>query len=67
MNSEQRPGIFVTGASPIPQLPSMPRQKPGGLLGRMIDAGYIDSDLPPAGGLVGLIQDHLRNNPAISR
>jgi hypothetical protein len=36
----------------------------------MIDAGYIDPtnpDPPPAGGLAGLIQDYLRNNPDARR
>jgi hypothetical protein len=36
----------------------------------MIDAGYIDPNNPnppPAGGLAGLIQDYLRNNPGAGR
>lgn len=58
--------VFDTGAPPIPYLPPAPQDKPGGLLGMMIDAGHIDPsmpDQPAVGGLVGLIQDYLRNNP----
>jgi hypothetical protein len=64
------PGVITTGALPIPQLPPTPQNKPGGLLGMMIDAGYIDPNNrnpPPAGGLAGLIQDYLRNNPGAGR
>jgi len=42
---------------------------PGGILGMLIDAGHVDPenpDPPPAGGLLGLIQDTLRHNPAAS-
>ena len=61
-------GVFTAGASPIPYVPS-PQNAPRGLPGMMIDAGYIDPrnpDPPPAGGLVGLIQDYLRNSPGAS-
>jgi hypothetical protein len=70
-NSDQpSPSVFATGAPPILQLSPTPQNKPGGLLGMMIDAGYIDpanSDPPPSGGLAGLIQDYLRNSPGTSR
>jgi hypothetical protein len=59
-------GVFDTGAPPIPYLPSTLQDKPGGLLGMMIDAGQIDpstSERPAAGGLPGLIHGYLRNNP----
>lgn len=59
------PGVFDV-ASPFPYLPCTLQDKPGGLLGMMIDAGHIDPsmpDRPAVGGLVGLVQDYLRNNP----
>jgi hypothetical protein len=40
------------------------------LPGMLIDAGFIDPtnpDTSPAGGLAGLIQDYLRNNPGANR
>ncbi len=64
------PGVFSSGASPVPQLRPTEQNKPGGLLGMMIDGGYIDPtnpDPPPAGGLAGLIQDYLRRSPDASR
>ena len=70
-NSNQpSPGAITTGASPIPQLPRTPQNKPGGLLGMMVDAGYMDPtnpNPPPAGGLAGLLQDYLRDNPGAGR
>jgi hypothetical protein len=42
------------------------RSAPGGLPGLMAQAGpyfQSDQDQPPVGGLVGLIQDYMRNNP----
>lgn len=60
------PGVFDAGAPPIPYLPSTLQDKPGGLPGMMIDAGHIDPsmpDQPAVGGLVGLTQGYLRNNP----
>ena len=57
---------FATGAPPVPFLPPIPKDSPGGLPGLMIDAGLDPSnpDQPPAGGLLGLMQEYLRNNPA---
>ncbi|WJR76477.1 hypothetical protein [Bradyrhizobium sp. NP1] len=71
-SSQPSPDVFNSGAAPVPFLPSAPpvaplsQEKPGGLLGMMIDAGLIDPanpDAPPAGGLPGMIQEYLRNNP----
>jgi hypothetical protein len=65
-SNQPSPGVITTGALPIPQLAPTPQNKPGGLLGKIIDAGYIDPtnpDPPPAGGLAGLLQDYLHNNP----
>lgn len=57
--------VFVNGASPVafvpPTLQMQPRGLPGLIVERFIDAS--NSTAPPAGGLPGLIQDHLRNNP----
>jgi hypothetical protein len=42
-----------------------PQEKSGGLLRIMTQAGLIDPSNPdgvPSGGLLGLIQEHLRNN-----
>ena len=51
--------VFKKGASPV-LLPSVPR----GLPGLMAETGAVGPDgAPPAGGLVGLIQDYIRNNP----
>jgi hypothetical protein len=50
--------------------PPAAQTKPGGLLGMLIDAGHIDPpmpDQPPAGGLAGLLQEYLRNNPRAGR
>lgn len=45
---------------------SVPMQgNPGGILGMMSEAGHIDPsnpDRPPHGGLLGLMQEYLRNN-----
>jgi hypothetical protein len=40
------------------------RRSSGGLLGMMERAGVIDPspDIPPAGGLVALLQEYLRSN-----
>jgi hypothetical protein len=61
------------GRVPVPSLArgfelaaSPTRNAPGGILGMLIDAGYIDPanpGRPPAGGLPGLIQDYMRTNP----
>ncbi len=51
--------VFEKGASPV-LLPSVPR----GLPGLMAETGVVGPDgTPPAGGLLGLIQDYMRNNP----
>src|SRR5215218_5852175 len=45
--------------------PGLAQGKPGGLLGIMAQAGLIDPsspDQPPPGGMLGLIQEYLRNN-----
>lgn len=57
------PGVFDTGSSPVRLFPPS-EDAPRGLLGRMVDAGLIDPsnpDQPPAGGLLGLIQQSMRN------
>ena len=51
--------VFEKGAPPV-LLPSMPR----GLPGMMAETGAVSPDgTPPAGGLLGLIQEYMRNNP----
>lgn len=51
--------VFEKGASPV-LLPSVPY----GLPGLMAETGAVGPDgAPPAGGLPGLIQDYMRNNP----
>jgi hypothetical protein len=50
---------------PIPFIPAAPQSAPGGLPGMMVEAGLVDPLNPhasPPGGLVGLIQEYLRNN-----
>jgi hypothetical protein len=62
--------VFATRADPIPYLPPAPQDKPGGILGILIDAGHVDPahpDRPPAGGAFGPIQDYLRNYPGAGR
>jgi hypothetical protein len=49
--------VFNSGASPVPYLPAAP-QPAGGTPG--ISANGVT---PPAGGLLGLIQNTTRNNP----
>jgi hypothetical protein len=65
-NGNQLPSsIFDAGAPPIPFLPPVSRQAPGGLPGLMASTGAIDPsnpDQPPPGGLPGMILDYLRNN-----
>jgi hypothetical protein len=49
----------------LPFVATPTQEKPGGLLGMMVDAGLIDPSnpgRPPPGGLPGLMQDYLRNN-----
>jgi hypothetical protein len=62
--------ILATHPPPVPYLPPTAQDKPGGILGMLIDAGHVDPVDPgqlPAGGLLGLIQDYLRNNPGADR
>jgi hypothetical protein len=62
--------VFTTLKPPIPYLRPTPQDKPGGILGMLIDAGRIDPanpDQPPPGGLLGLIQDYLLSNPGAGR
>lgn len=52
-------------APPIPFIPDAPPSAPGGIPGLMIEAGLNDPlnpNAPLPGGLVGLIQEYLRNN-----
>lgn len=57
--NDSSPNVFEKGAPPV-LLPSAPR----GLPGLMAETGAIGPDgVPPAGGLLGLIQDYMRNNP----
>jgi hypothetical protein len=66
-NVPGRTSIFATGA---PSVAFLPQDKPGGILGMLIDAGHIDPanpDQPPAGALLGMIQEYLRNNPDVGR
>jgi hypothetical protein len=52
-------------APPIPYIRAAPQSAPGGLPGLLIEAGPSDPlnpDAPPAGGLVGLIREYLRDN-----
>lgn len=48
-----------------PHISSTPRlERAGGILGMMVEAGLIDPsnpDRPPPGGLLGLIQEYMRN------
>lgn len=57
-------GDIVT--PPIPFVPAPPQGAPGGIPGLMADAGLHDPlnpDAPLPGGLVGILQDYLRNIP----
>lgn len=57
------PSVFDTGTSPVTAF-SLSADAPRGLFGRVVDAGLIDPsnpDQPPAGGLLGLIQQSMRN------
>lgn len=61
--NKSRPSVFDTGTSPVMMPPST--NEPRGLPGMMVDAGLIDPanpDEPPPGGLLGLIQEYMRNN-----
>lgn len=57
--------VFDSGAPPIPFAPLAPQDFSGGLPGMMARSGVIDPsvrDAPPAGGLVGLLQEYLGSN-----
>lgn len=65
-NQPSTGGVFGVGAPPIPFLPSTLQGGTGGILGMMVRAGVVDPsnpDAPPAGGLLGLLLEHERNNP----
>jgi hypothetical protein len=58
--------VFVAGTAPMQFTPPTPNGAPGGLPGLMAASGLFDPvqpDQPPAGGLLALIQDYMRNNP----
>jgi hypothetical protein len=59
-----RPSVFDTGTSPVP---STPQNGAGGLPGMIASQAGIDPSnpnaAPPAGGLLGLIQEYMRNDP----
>ena len=58
--------VFDSGAPPISFIPATPQRAPGGLPGLLFEAGSNDPlnpDAPPAGGLVGLIREYLRDKP----
>lgn len=64
--STVRPDVFDTGTSPIPTLPSQPSVSgiPGVIAGVSgIDPTNLTQAMPAAGGLLGLIQQYMRNNP----
>jgi hypothetical protein len=66
-NVNQSPeATFTTGAAPVPFLPAAAQSKPGGLPGLI--ASVLGSDSPnpmqfqpPVGGLLGLIQEYMRD------
>jgi hypothetical protein len=52
---------------PIPYLPKVPQSAPGGIPGLMVsitgsDPSNSGNCYPPTGGLLGLIQEYMRNN-----
>ncbi|WOH68100.1 hypothetical protein [Bradyrhizobium sp. BWA-3-5] len=56
--------ISPRGALPIPFFPLAFQRAPRGLPALLAEAGAFDPsgpDVPPSGGLLGLIQEHLRN------
>jgi hypothetical protein len=61
--------VFVMGTAPMRFTPPVPNGAPGGLPGLMAASGLLDPvrpDQPPAGGLLALIQDYMRDNPDIA-
>jgi hypothetical protein len=60
------PNVFDNGTAPIPYTPAPAQDAPGGILGRLMQIGAFDPsnwDQPPAGGLLALLQQYMRNNP----
>ena len=61
-------GAGYVGSAVAPAIPfirAAPQSAPGGLPGLLIEASPNDPlnpDAPPAGGLVGLIREYLRDN-----
>jgi hypothetical protein len=58
--------VFDTGAPAIPYLPPASQNIMGGIPGMMEEAGLFDSlnpDQSAPGGLLGLLQEWMRNNP----
>jgi hypothetical protein len=58
--------VFDNGTAPIPYTPAPPKNTPGGLSGLIASVAGIDPSnpgQPPAGGLLALLQEYLRNNP----
>jgi hypothetical protein len=69
MKNARGASVFTSGAPAIPSLRHGSQKAPGGLPGLIASVtGSDPSDpaqfLPPAGGLLGLIQDYMRANPA---
>ena len=65
---EEPAGGIGTATATLGSTAPLTQNAPAGILGMLVDAGQIDPenpDRPPAGGLLGLIQDD-RNNPATS-
>lgn len=57
--------VSGTAAPALPFIPAASPSAPGGIPGMLIGAGLSDlqnPDAPPPGGLVGLLQEYLRNN-----
>lgn len=57
---------FMTGAPSVPFLPPASQSTPGGLPGLIASVAGIDPSDPdrsPAGGLLALLREYMRNNP----
>jgi hypothetical protein len=66
-----RPSAFNTGTAPVPYA-SDPQQRVGGLPGLLATVAGADplnptQPPPSAGGLLGLMQDYMRNNPDVGK
>jgi hypothetical protein len=60
-----RSSVFANGAPAVPFMANPLQERPGGFLGMMAEAGLTDPsnpDRPLPSGLLGLMQDYLRNN-----